>query len=209
MRGRGRRSALRRGTQPFGCLDRSLTRLCVHATPNANGSNPLSRRWSRRRRGSRASVELVGVLLCSGHRPIHRVDRCAGSPPRLRPVRTSDGDQDSLPGSVSSGVMARCGRWEPAHVTLVSGRAGQHDEPGGCRRTYGAMCPALLVASSVRVRMSRENMNLSRVARQESCNSLGLRWRWHVCWSVHWKVQCWWRAPSKTSPAFSPSPIDS
>ena len=35
------------------------------------------------------------------------------------------------------------------------------------------MCPALPVASSVRVRMSRENMNLSRVARQETCNSLG------------------------------------
>src|SRR5215217_4142075 len=46
------------------------------------------------------------------------------------------------------------------------------------------MCPALLVASSVKVRMSRENMNLSRVARQETCNSLGLRWRWHVCWPV-------------------------
>jgi hypothetical protein len=44
-------------------LDNTSPAMYVHPTPNANGSNPRRRRWSRRRWGSRASAELVGVLL--------------------------------------------------------------------------------------------------------------------------------------------------
>jgi hypothetical protein len=45
-------------------IDSSLASVYVRSTPNATGSNPRRRRWSRRRRGSRASAGLVGVLLC-------------------------------------------------------------------------------------------------------------------------------------------------
>src|SRR5215212_6093532 len=45
-------------------IDNRARRVYVHCTPNADGSNPGSGRHSRRRRGSRASAELVGVLLC-------------------------------------------------------------------------------------------------------------------------------------------------
>jgi hypothetical protein len=44
-------------------IDNGARRVYVHSTPNAEGSNPGSGRHSRRRRGSRASAELVGVLL--------------------------------------------------------------------------------------------------------------------------------------------------
>ena len=45
-------------------IDKPARRVYVHGAPNVDGSNPGSGRHSRRRRGSRASAELVGVLLC-------------------------------------------------------------------------------------------------------------------------------------------------
>jgi hypothetical protein len=58
-----RRYPVRRAIAREG-IDNAARRVYVHRTPNADGSDSGSGRHSRRRRGSRASAELVGVLLC-------------------------------------------------------------------------------------------------------------------------------------------------
>src|SRR5215207_9850698 len=66
-------------------IDKRARRVYVQCTPNADGSNLGRGRQSRRRRGSRASAELVGVLLCFLLRSLHR-SRC---PSKAAPLRYS------------------------------------------------------------------------------------------------------------------------
>jgi hypothetical protein len=62
-----------------GGIDNRARRVYVHSTPDADGSNPGSGRHSRRRRGSRASAELVGVLLCAhGDPPCPEIETAVG-----------------------------------------------------------------------------------------------------------------------------------
>lgn len=52
------------GNPSPGTLDKPLNRVYVHSTPTTDGSNPEREGCSKRRWGSRASANLVGVLLC-------------------------------------------------------------------------------------------------------------------------------------------------